>query len=549
MVIGAMLLCVHQLAETSVAVVIGVLIDTGIAPGRLPGIIAAVAALAGVFLVLTVSYRVGMGRLNVALQDEAHLLRREVSEKALSAYGMRTGATPGELVTVSGTDADHAAWFLDLLPRMFAAAAAVVATATALLIVDVSLGVAALVATPVFFAIAHVTASRITARTMRQQSTVAATIALAGDLIAGARSIAGIGAEEAAARRYHRASRHALTAAMATNHAVAVQRGVTVALSGLAAAAIAATAGWYALTGRITTGELVTVVGLAQFLVEPLTTLSALPATVAAARGSAERVAAVLAAEPLLPRAASPADETEPGLRLRGVTHGPLSELDLEAVPSGITAVFAPEGADGDALASLLSGRRDPESYRGTVEVCGVDLRSGPVEAVRGRLIAESHEVHLFAGSVRSNVVAAAETVDTDRLERALRAAGADQVVDGFAAGLDHEIADRGHNLSGGQRQRLALARALYAASPILVLHEPTTAIDSVTEQCIADGIRAFRAGADAKDLATVVITGSPALLSAADRVVVLRHGRVAAEGTHRSLLADDALYAEAVTR
>lgn len=549
-VIGTVLLCVHQLAETSVAVIIGVLVDAGIAPGRVPGMLAAVAALAAVFVVLTFSYRAGMRRLNTALQDEAHLLRQEVSEKALSPHGLRTDTDPGELVTVSGSDADQTAWFLDLLPRMLAAATALLATALALLIVDATLGVAALVAIPLFFVLAHAAAARITARAVRQQSRVAEAVALAGDLIAGHRSLAGIGAERAAAERYRTASRAAFAATLATNRSIAVQRGITAALSGVAAAVIAAVAGWYALNGRITTGELVTVVGLAQFLIEPLTTLSGLPATAARARGSAERVAAVLAAEPLLPTGASSSTTAmSTGLRLRGVAHGPLADLDLDVPPTRITAVFAADGAEGDALASLLSGRSAPESYRGSVQVCGIDLRSGPVDAVRGRLVAEPHDAHLFSGSLRRNVVGTDASPDPTRLECALRASGADQVVEVLPAGLDHDIVDRGHNLSGGQRQRLALARALYAAPPVLVLHEPTTAIDSVTEQRIAEGIRELRTASDGPQLATVVITGSPALLAAADRVAVLRNGRVAAEGTHRSLLADDPMYAEAVSR
>ncbi|PPF14734.1 ABC transporter ATP-binding protein [Rathayibacter rathayi] len=547
--IGTLLLCVHQLAETSVAVLIGVLIDTGVSPGQVAGIVASIIALAGIFLVLTASYRAGMRRLNEALQNESHLLRLEVSEKALSPRGMRSELTPGELVTISGSDADQAAWFLDLLPRMIAAATAVVATAIALLLVDTTLGALALIAMPVFFALAHGATPRITAKAVRQRSRVAEATALAGDLLSGSRSIAGLGAEDAAARRYRVASRVALSAAMSTNRSIAFQRGVTAAMSGVAAAVIASVAGWYALTGRITTGELITVVGLAQFLVEPLTTLSGLPATAARARGAAERVAAVLAADPLLPATTSTSPGGEPGLRLRDVHHGPLVGLDLEARSAEVVAVFAADAADGDALASLLGGRIAPESYRGSVEVCGVELRSALGDTVRSRVVAAPHEAHLFSGSIRSTVTASAEIIDPTRLVQALRASGADQVVDVLEAGLEHHLVDRGHNLSGGQRQRLALARALYSCAPVLVLHEPTTAVDSLTEQRIADGVRAFRTSYDASRGATIVITGSPALLAVADRVAVLRYGRVAAEGTHRDLLENDPLYAQAVAR
>ncbi|MBF4462600.1 ABC transporter ATP-binding protein [Rathayibacter sp. VKM Ac-2878] len=547
-VLGTVLICLYQLGETSVAVVIGFLIDRGIAPGHVSGIIGAVLSLALVFVVITASYQAGMRRLNSALQDEAHRLRMEVSEKALSPHGMRTDLSRGELLTVSSTDAEQAAWFLDLFPRMIAAGVAIIATATALVVVDITLGSVILVATPLFFVLARLAAPLITARAVRQQSRLAQATALAGDLISGLRSIKGIGAETAAFGRYRSASQLALSAAMSTNTSMAVQRGVTVTMSGLAAAAIASTAGWYALTGRITTGELVTVVGLAQFIIEPLTTLSGLPAAAAKARGSAERVAEVLTAVPLLPRGSAPV-EGRPRLRLGAVHHGSLAGLDFEARPAEITAVFAHDSADGVALAAILSGRTAPEAYHGTVEICGVAPHAAAVDALRRHHVAEPHDADLFSGSIRSNVTADAETVDEVRLSEALRASAADQVVVLFPAGLDHRLTDRGRNLSGGQRQRLAVARALYSAAPVLVLHEPSTAVDSVTEQRIAEGIRGLRAVDDAAPRVTVVITGSPALLAMADRVVVLRNGRVAAAGRHRDLLEKDPQYAAAVRR
>jgi putative ABC transport system ATP-binding protein len=105
-------------------------------------------------------------------------------------------------------------------------------------------------------------------------------------------------------------------------------------------------------------------------------------------------------------------------------------------------------------------------------------------------------------------------------------------------------VRDRGANLSGGQRQRLSLARALFAGTDILVLHNPTTAVDAVTEQLIARNIAQVRRGRT-----TLVITASPALLDAADRVLVLDAGVVTAEDTHRNLLARDADYGRAVAR
>ncbi|MEV4692387.1 ABC transporter ATP-binding protein, partial [Micromonospora echinospora] len=105
---------------------------------------------------------------------------------------------------------------------------------------------------------------------------------------------------------------------------------------------------------------------------------------------------------------------------------------------------------------------------------------------------------------------------------------------------------ERGANLSGGQRQRLGLARALHADPPVLVLHDPTTAVDAATEAQLADGLAGARREAPR---GTLLVTSSPALLRITDRVVVIADGRVAAEGTHEHLLATDARYREETLR
>jgi putative ABC transport system ATP-binding protein len=152
------------------------------------------------------------------------------------------------------------------------------------------------------------------------------------------------------------------------------------------------------------------------------------------------------------------------------------------------------------------------------------------------------HHPDLFTGTIRENLLL------DDPLTSALIASAADDVIRAHPDGLDHEIAERGTALSGGQRQRLALARALLAAPPLLVLHDPTTAVDAVTEHAIARGIRDLRHG-PGSTLGTLLVTTSPALLAVTDRVVVLRFGTVVATGTHSSLAACDPDYRAAVLR
>jgi putative ABC transport system ATP-binding protein len=199
--------------------------------------------------------------------------------------------------------------------------------------------------------------------------------------------------------------------------------------------------------------------------------------------------------------------------------------------------VVALRPADAEELMDLIGGRRLPD--RGEITIAG----AAPHEA-REVLLVEPHHTELFTGTIRTNI----HPAGSDELEEALRASAADDVVALHPAGLDHPVAERGASLSGGQRQRLALARALIAAPPLLVLHDPTTAVDAVTEHAIAQGIRSLR-HPPGSDRGTLVVTSSPALLAQTDRVVVIDEGRVTAEGTHAMLAADDPAYRTAVLR
>jgi putative ABC transport system ATP-binding protein len=545
--VGTVLLCAHQIAETAVPLALGVIIDRGIADGGPVELIWSIAALAVLFVALTTAFQVGMRQLNLALQREAHLVRMEVSGRVLSTCGVRTPLSDGEMLTVSSSDAEQAAWFLDLFPRMAAAATAVLATAVALFVIDVPLGLAVLLGTPLFMALLRLATPLITARTVQQQSRVAKATAMAGDLVVGLRSLQGIGAQHAASARYRAASTTALNAALATVRSLALQRGVTTTVSALIAACVASLAGWFALDGRISIGELIAVVGLAQFLIEPLTLLTSAPAVVARARGSAERVSTVLSAPSLL----SDGPESVPvptGLSVRNVTFRSLAGIDIDARPGEFVAVIALDPSDGDALATVLGGQVASDEYSGDVMFAGVSMREVSRESFRTRVLAEPHTTDLFAGSLIENIVGFETDTDRRHLDAVLSASAADQVATVHRDGLEHRVNDRGQNLSGGQRQRLALARALYARPPVLVLHEPTTAVDAVTEQAIADGIRGVRHSADRDDV-TVVVTSSPALLATADVVVVLRDGHVSDTGTHADLTATNAEYAEAVLR
>ncbi|SCF72426.1 putative ABC transport system ATP-binding protein [Streptomyces sp. Ncost-T6T-2b] len=151
------------------------------------------------------------------------------------------------------------------------------------------------------------------------------------------------------------------------------------------------------------------------------------------------------------------------------------------------------------------------------------------------------YDGEIFAGTLRTNIDPSGSGRE---IAEAVEASMLTDVVALHREGLDHVVRDRGANLSGGQRQRLSLARALAADTEVLVLHDPTTAVDAVTEQLIARNVAKLRRGRT-----TLVLTSSPALLDAADRVLVLDGGVITAEDTHRNLLAGDEAYCLAVAR
>ncbi|PBC46413.1 ABC transporter [Rhodococcus sp. ACS1] len=546
--IGTVLVCLHQVAETLVPISIGVIVDRAVATGDVFALTVWLCALALLFLVLTAAWRYGARFIVVAMQNEAHQLRMEVAHRILDPRGVRTELRAGELLSVSTSDADRAAWIADITPRAAAALTAAIGSAIALLLIDVPLGLAVLIGTPVILGLLQLAAPLITRRATDQQAAVARASAMATDLVSGLRPLRGIGAEVSASRRYRAASRDALGATLHTAKSSAVFAGVSMTVSALLAVGVAGFAGWFALEGRITIGELITVVGLSQFFIEPLGVLAGLPGFLALARASADRLALVLDAEPLLPAGSGRTlDGSE--LSLTGVSYRSLSGLDLRVTPGELLGVVAYRPQDAEALAALLSGQVPPDRYDGELTVGGVRLSDADLSHARRTLLVEPHNGDLFSGTVASNVTAGRPGATASEVHAALSASAAVDVVEAHPEGLDHEVADRGSSLSGGQRQRVALARALVAQSPVMVLHDPTTAVDAVTEHTIAGGIADLRHRGSPDRQTTILITSSPALLSVTDRVVVLDDGTVAGEGTHSQLATENANYSQAVLR
>ncbi|HKR48543.1 MAG TPA: ABC transporter ATP-binding protein [Pseudonocardiaceae bacterium] len=541
--IGSVLGIGYQTGEAMIPVLIGVIIDRAVATGAVDELIWWIVVLAGVFVVLSSSFRFAARAAERAAEQAAHEIRVQLASRVLDPRGgAETGRLSGALVNIATEDAKRAGAVNLALPSALAALTALLVSAVALLNVSVPLGLLVLLGTPPLLGLAHLLGMPLQRRTELEQERAGHASGTATDLVTGLRVLKGIGAEATAVARYRRTSQESLVATLRAARALAWHDGTILGLSGIFIAVVALVGGRLAAQGDISIGGLVTAVGLAQFLPRPLSMFAAVNGELAQARASATRVASVLAA----PAAVAPGTARLPDpilgrIRLRDVSYAALRGLSIDIAPGELVGVVTTAPAAATALLECLGREADPAT--GSVELDGVAISQLEPGDVRAAILVAAHDADLFEGSVIDNVTAAVPlAVKNTGVVRALSAAAVDEVARSLPHGVDTVISERGQSLSGGQRQRVALARALATDPPVLLVHDPTTAVDAVTEARIAAEIRQLRHGRT-----TIMVTTSPALLAVTDRVVVLDGGTVTVEGTHADLVHQHDSYRAAV--
>jgi ABC-type multidrug transport system fused ATPase/permease subunit len=207
--------------------------------------------------------------------------------------------------------------------------------------------------------------------------------------------------------------------------------------------------------------------------------------------------------------------------------------------PGLLTCVVAAVPQEGVELVDRLGRFVDDDG----VLLGGVPVAALPVEVVRRRIVVSETDPMLFSGPLQGELDPWGSATEAQVLA-AIEVANAEDVLDALPERLAGLVEERGRSLSGGQRQRLALARALLADPEILLLVDPTSAVDAHTEARIARRLREARRGRT-----TVILTASPLVLDQAERVVFLEDGRVTAIGAHRELLQSTPAYRATVTR
>jgi ABC-type multidrug transport system fused ATPase/permease subunit len=213
--------------------------------------------------------------------------------------------------------------------------------------------------------------------------------------------------------------------------------------------------------------------------------------------------------------------------------------VSLALDPGEIVAVIGPSGAGKTTLASLLP--RFLDTYAGEVRLGGTDVRQASLRSVRRAVAVVPQDPVLMPVSIAENIAYGRPDATRIDIERAAHLAVADDFIRQLADGYDTIVGERGATLSGGQRQRIAIARALLTEAPILVFDEPTSALDAETERALVETLDAMRG-----QRTMLIIAHRMTTAAVADRVVVLRDGRIAGEGPPDQMLASTRLSGDA---
>lgn len=302
--------------------------------------------------------------------------------------------------------------------------------------------------------------------------------------------------------------------------------------------------GMHVMSGRMTVGSLIVVINYLGAVYGPLSSIAFTTGQLQAAIAGARRVRAMLALEPETIDApdAIDADRVKGDVVFEQVSFAypdgtqVLHDISFEAKPGQMIAVVGLTGAGKTTLVSLIPRFYSPTS--GRVLVDGVDVRKYRLRPLREKIAIVPQDAVLFAGTIADNLRYGKLDATMEEVEAAARAAHAHDFVSRLPKGYDTPVAEAGGGLSGGERQRLSVARAVLKDAPILILDEPTSSLDAISEEIVFAALKRLRAGRT-----TIVIAHRLSTVRDADAILVLDGGRISAFGRHDDLLKSSQLY------
>jgi ABC-type multidrug transport system fused ATPase/permease subunit len=319
---------------------------------------------------------------------------------------------------------------------------------------------------------------------------------------------------------------------------------VVSAITVLGTALVVIVGGRHVLAGEMTIGALYVVIQYLGAVYGPLSSIAHTTGQLQGALAGARRVRAMFA---LMPETVDDPDAVE-AMALQGRIQFAdvgfsypdgttvLRDISFSANPGEMVALVGLTGAGKTTLVSLIPRFYDATS--GRVLIDGVDVRRYRVRELRERIAIVLQDPVLFSGTIADNLRYGRLDASAEDLEKAARAAHAHEFISHLSKGYDTEVAEAGGGLSGGERQRLSVARAILKNAPILILDEPTSSLDAISEEIVFAALRRLRAGRT-----TIVIAHRLSTVRDADRILVLDGGQIVAQGRHDELLTTNRLY------
>jgi len=450
------------------------------------------------------------------------------------AQTFRLGATlpkrlqTGDVVAIGASDTNHVGNSLDITARFSGAIVTVVVISVLMLSASVKLGLVVVLGVPVALAITGLLVKPLHQRQSAYREQQGALTGRAVDIVAGLRVLRGIGGEAVFAKRYRDESQHLRGTGVNAARIDSLLEAAEVLVPGLFMALVTWLGARFVLAGELTPGGLVSFYGYASFMVVPLRTFGEAMEKFTRGHVAAGRVLRVLR---LRPEIVDPPDAVE--LPRFGALVD--TESGLTVQPGQVTGLVADRPEDAIEIADRLGRYTE-----GPVTYAGVKLSTATRASVRERILVADNNARLFTGPLREEL----NPADLPGLDKALHTASAEEIIEALPDGLDSFMAERGREFSGGQQQRLRLVRALMTEAPVLILVEPTSAVDAHTEARIASRLKAHRQG-----LTTLITTTSPLVLDRVEKVSYVEDGKVIAVGAHRELLANEPRYRAVVTR
>ena len=501
-------------------------------------------------LVLSVYRRLVAGKVSLGVElDLRNSLYGHMQRLELSFFDRQQ---TGQLMSRATVDLQSVRFFLGYgLIFIAQSAVTILLAAVAMFILQPSLAAISLAPVPFVVLIANRYGKKSRPALQEAQQRIAELTADVEESVSGVRVVKAFAQEGRQLERFKHSVQRVFDQQIYATRIQAFYGPMISFLPNLGLAAILLFGGREVINGTLSVGAFTAFYAYLLMLISPMRTLGYMLAASQRSTASGARIFEILDREPQivspenapgLPAGGGRVTLRGAGLTFEGTTHPALTDVSLE-VPAGQTvALVGAMGSGKSALVQLLPRLYDVTT--GSVEIDGADVRSVDLVSLRHAIAVVNDDPFLFSATVHENIAYARPEATLEDVQRAATAAQAAGFIERLPKGYDTRVGERGLSLSGGQRQRLAIARAILADPRILILDDATSSVDASTEQEIKAALGQVLAGRT-----TFVIAHRLSTIALADRILVLEHGRLVADGSHAELLERSDLYREIVEK